>query len=247
MDGPRFIEDAPMPTTPPRAFSLVPVLLLATLSLVAAADEPTRPRGFLGVSLEEVSSAMRAALALEEGRGVMVRRVVPGSAAEEAGLAEGDVIVELEGRPVRGPRELAGTVSRVLPGESLDMTVWRDGHLRGLRAFLMERPADLRTQAARARRGGGGNRLGLSLMPLTDQLSAYFDAPGGILVSRVEDGRAGAIAGMQAGDIIVGATAVALGRAGGTAGGGPQRQRHLRAGGPGVVAGLAIPASPRAH
>ena len=40
-------------------------------------------------------------------------------------------------------------------------------------------------------------------MPLTDQLSVYFGAPGGILVSRVEEGRAGEIAGVQAGDIIV--------------------------------------------
>ena len=51
----------------------------------------------------------------------------------------------------------------------------------------------------------GSDGLGLSLMPLTDQLSSYFDAPGGALVSRVEPGRAGEIAGLQAGDIIVAA------------------------------------------
>ncbi len=184
--------------------TLTLVLFLAIAITPAVAEQAARPQGFLGVSLEQVSSAMRAALSLEEGRGVLVRRVVAGSAAEEAGLLAGDVIVQLQGRPMRGPRELARTVGSVVPGEALDLKVWRGGQLLSLQAFLMERP-DARQQPTVARQGNHPDRLGLSLMPLTDQLSAYFDAPGGILVSRVEDGRAGEIAGLLAGDIIVAA------------------------------------------
>jgi serine protease Do len=146
---------------------------------------------------------MRAALALEEGRGVLVRRVVPGSAAEEAGLLEGDVIVELEGRPVRGPRELARTVGRVIPGEPLNLRVWRGGQILSLQAHLMERPDGSRRQVAATTARNGRDRLGLSFTSLTDQLSDYFGAPGGVLVTRVEEGRAGEVAGLLAGDIIV--------------------------------------------
>jgi serine protease Do len=189
-----------MATDSLRTFTFVLFLIVAVTP--APAEQTAGPQGFLGVSLEQVSTAMRAALALEEGRGVLVRRVVPGSAAEEAGLAAGDVIVQLQGRPVRGPRELARTVGSIVPGEALDLEVWRGGQLLALQAVLMERP-DGAQQPKAARQDNRPDRLGLSLMPLTDQLSAYFGAPGGILVSRVEQGRAGEIAGLQAGDIIV--------------------------------------------
>jgi len=185
-----------------RKLTLILILLVAATP--AWAEQATPSQGFLGVSLEQVSGAMRAALALEEGRGVLVRRVVPGSAAEEAGLMAGDVVVELAGRPVRGPRELARTVGKLAPGESLDLKVWRGGQFMSLQAYLMERPAGAQ-RATAARQVNRPDRLGLSLMPLTEQLSAYFGAPGGILVSRVEAGRAGEIAGLLAGDIIVAA------------------------------------------
>jgi serine protease Do len=92
----------------------------------------------------------------------------------------------------------------LLPGEPLELKVWRGGRVLSLQAFLMERPEGSRRRRARAvSQGGSGAPLGLSLAPLTDQLSEYFDAPGGVLVTRVEEGRAAAIAGVLAGDVIV--------------------------------------------
>jgi serine protease Do len=199
-----------MPTTAHRPATHRPAAGFLLLFILAGsllfAQEP--PRGFLGISLEPVSAAMRVALALEEGRGVLVRRVVPGSAAEEAGLAEGDVILELEGRPMRGPRELSRAVGALGPGDSLDMKVWRGGQQLSLQAFLMARPEG--TNSARPQPRADLGRLGLVLAPLTDQLSRYFDAPGGALVTRVEPGSAGEIAGLAAGDVIVAAGEVEI-------------------------------------
>ena len=190
-----------------RSTTLLVLLFTLTGSLLVAQEKA--PGGFLGISLEPVSGAVRAALALEEGRGVLVRRVVPGSAAEEAGLAEGDVILEVAGRPVRGPRELSRTVSALSPGDALPMKVWRSGQQLALQAFLMERPDNRRRGGTSQPRTDLG-RLGLQLVPLTDQLSSYFGAPGGTLVTRVEPGSTGAIAGLAAGDVIVAAGEVEI-------------------------------------
>ncbi|MGD8374929.1 MAG: PDZ domain-containing protein [Acidobacteriota bacterium] len=182
-----------------------PLLLLLLLAAVPASHgaEAEASRGFLGIRLEPVSDAVRAALALEEGAGVMVGAVIEGSAAEEAGLTPGDVILALDGRPVRGPRELMRTVSGCAPGDSLDLEIWREGQVVRGAVMLMARPDGRGRSGSRRAVTAEGNRLGITGVHLTDQLADYFVAPGGVLVARVAEGSAGEVAGLLAGDVIV--------------------------------------------
>lgn len=181
------------------------LLLLLLLAGVPASHGagPEPPRGFLGIRLEPVSDAVRAALALEEGAGVMVGAVIEGSAAEEAGLTPGDVILTLDGRPVRGPRELVHTVAGRAPGDSLDLEIWREGQVVRGAVMLMTRPDGRAEPGVRRAVAAEGNRLGITGVNLTDQLADYFVAPGGVLVARVAEGSAAEVAGLLAGDVIV--------------------------------------------
>ena len=194
------------PRRAPRTPLAILPALLAGLVLTSPArpadpQEAPPPRGFLGVSLERVSEHVRAALALEEGVGVLIRQVVQGGAAEEAGLQEGDVVIAAQGRPVRGPRDLVRAVQDLAPADILSLDLWRHGRILRLEAVLQERPEPQTSESrpAPARTDG----LGLTLMPLTDQLAEYFTASGGVLVTGVAEGSPAEVAGVLAGDVIV--------------------------------------------
>jgi len=115
-------------------------LLLASLLLlgaVQAADEPLpEKQGWLGVYTEGLSEAMLAALGIEHG--VLVAKVAPGSPAEQAGLAMGDVIQTLAGEQIDDPSDLRWTV-RARPGEEVALSVRRKGKEVKLKARLESR------------------------------------------------------------------------------------------------------------
>ncbi len=85
--------------------------------------------GFLGVGLEDVDG---------DARGAKVRTVEPDSAAEKAGLEDGDVIVRFDGVDVRSARQLARLVRETPSGREVDIEVMRGGATRTLTATLGE-------------------------------------------------------------------------------------------------------------
>jgi S1-C subfamily serine protease len=84
--------------------------------------------GFLGVRLEDV----------EVGRGAQVRAVEPASAAEKAGLQDGDVVVRFDGVDVRSARQLARLVRETPAGREVEIEVKRGDDTRTLTATLEE-------------------------------------------------------------------------------------------------------------
>lgn len=68
--------------------------------------------------------------------GVLVTDVVPGTPAEQVGLAAGDVILEVEGEPIASSGALVDAVRRRDPGDQVALRVRRDGHLETVSAVL---------------------------------------------------------------------------------------------------------------
>ena len=97
-------------------------------------------QAFLGVNLEEISpeDAERFGLAGVEG-GVLVTAVENGSAASDAGVRQGDVIVALGSTEVLGYGDLLGALRDFRPGDTTTLTVVRDGNERELEVTLDER------------------------------------------------------------------------------------------------------------
>jgi serine protease Do len=87
-------------------------------------------QAFLGVSMvsvEDLLDATRRLYGVEVDRGVFVTETVPGSAAAEAGIEPGDVIVEVDGREVRSPADVANIIRSKRPGDSITIVIERDG------------------------------------------------------------------------------------------------------------------------
>ena len=85
---------------------------------------------FLGVETEEETEHA-------EG-GARISRVVHASAADDAGLEEGDIIVEFDGRTIRGPRGLAKQIRSLEAEDEVSITFVRDGNERTLEVVLGE-------------------------------------------------------------------------------------------------------------
>jgi len=83
--------------------------------------------GQLGVSAQDHPAAMPAAMQAENPPGATVADVAPGSAAQEAGLRRGDIIVGLNGRPIVSAAQLRARVGLIPVGQTIELDVLRGG------------------------------------------------------------------------------------------------------------------------
>jgi serine protease Do len=89
-------------------------------------EEQNAPSGEkLGLMVAPVTPDVARGLGIEPGSGVLVRGVKSGTPAEEAGLRAGDVIVEVNRKPVKSVQDFTEMVDKVKPGESLLFLVRR--------------------------------------------------------------------------------------------------------------------------
>lgn len=93
-------------------------------------------RGLLGVSIANATPDIAAALNADAELGAVVTGVQPGSAAERAGIEISDIIVELNGEPIKGSRELRNTVGLMLQDQELNLVLYRDGERQSVRATI---------------------------------------------------------------------------------------------------------------
>lgn len=93
-------------------------------------------RGLLGVQITDVNARVAEDLHLSSSQGVLIRGVNKESAAEQAGLSVGDVIVGIDGHNVYSVSELQEWVARNRPGKEILVTYWREGNLGEVKARL---------------------------------------------------------------------------------------------------------------
>jgi len=99
-------------------------------------------RGFLGVGLQPIDDDFADALGLEQDRGEIIGNVQEDSAADQAGLRAGDIIVTVAGQPVTSDQTVSFLVANIAPGETVPITVLRDGERIQLEATLGRRPSE---------------------------------------------------------------------------------------------------------
>jgi serine protease Do len=97
--------------------------------------------GWLGLQVIDVSPPLAAKLGLPRPMGGLVSSVGPGSAAEEAEIARGDVITAVAGAPVASGSSLQAMVAGLGPGAVVPVTVWRNGSEKTLKLKIKGRSA----------------------------------------------------------------------------------------------------------
>jgi serine protease Do len=100
-------------------------------------------RGYLGVSIATVTPALAKQHNLPAQRGAMVANLDPDGPAARSGLAEGDVVVALNGSEIKTSDVLRNTIAMIKPGTTVDLqVVRRNGTREAVKAKLGELPAD---------------------------------------------------------------------------------------------------------
>ena len=99
-------------------------------------------RGRLGIAVQSVTPTLARTLGFDRGSGVIVTAVEPGSAAEEAGLQRGDVIVAVDDEAVATSGALRAIIGLLDLGEEVQLTVLRGGNRRIIAARVSEAPQD---------------------------------------------------------------------------------------------------------
>lgn len=177
----------------------------------------------IGVSIRDVNDADVSREKLSVPVGAYVEDVRADSPADQAGMKAGDLIVSFDGERVRSAAHLRRLVNETPAGRTVAVDVQRAGSRVSLNvapaenqqpaAFLREFTVpDIVSRAARPDRDmlsrafpsvtGGLPALGVRVQELTGQLSEYFGATDGVLVTSVEDGTPAKAAGLKAGDVI---------------------------------------------
>jgi len=156
-------------------------------------------RGRLGVTIQDLTPDLADALDLDATGGAVVASVEPGTPAEQAGLAAGDVIVAVDGVSVEGSADLRQKIGLRRPGEEVAIGFLRDGARRVVDLRLAE--ADV-TSPRTERRSDGDALAGVRLAPLDRGLPGYGEVEG-VAVVDVVPGSPAARAGLEPGDVLI--------------------------------------------
>ncbi|MCL1911578.1 MAG: trypsin-like peptidase domain-containing protein [Leptospirales bacterium] len=97
-------------------------------------------RGYLGVSIVNLTERSAAELGLSEAKGAFVGDVVPDGPADIGGIKTGDVILELDGSPIKTYKELLSVIEQSQVGQRMKVTVWRKQQQMNFFVVLKERP-----------------------------------------------------------------------------------------------------------
>lgn len=122
---------------PARGGFAVPMHLAHQVALHLV-DGGEMDHAWLGVEAVDLDEVARQAHGLAGG--ALVRGIVPGSPADRAGLAVGDVVTQVDGRPVGSVSALVSALRRCAPGDTVGVGLWRDGTAHTTEVVVVERP-----------------------------------------------------------------------------------------------------------
>jgi serine protease Do len=167
--------------------------------IMALKDKGEVTRGFIGVHIQPITRDLAESLGLKDTKGALVAEAEKDAPAADAGIHPGDVITAVNGEAIVSPKELAMKISAMKPGDSVKVSIVRDGKeqtvtpklapLRGEKTFKVGKDD-----------GKVGGTFGLQLAPATD-----VGGPGneGVVVAGVDPKGLGAEQGIRQGDVIL--------------------------------------------
>jgi len=148
-------------------------------------------RGVLGVTGQELTADLAKAFDIDVQYGAFINQVTPKSAAEEAGLMAGDIIVSVNNNKIRSFSELRARVGTLGADKKITLGVIRDGKEKRLTAML--KPAENKLANASNLHSG-----------LEGAALVSADNNQGVLISKVAPRSIAAVSGLEEGDIIIG-------------------------------------------
>ena len=163
-------------------------------------------RGWIGVSIQEVTQDLAKEFGALDTKGALVADVMDDSPAAKAKLERGDIITAYSGTMIRDPGQLRALVAETAPGTTAILSILRDKKTRDVTVIIGELPKEL---AKTSRRGGESSKgeyalTGITVENIQNQSGRLgrSKAQSGVVVTDIEVNSPAERAGLRAGDII---------------------------------------------
>ncbi len=164
-------------------------------------------RGWLGVTIQEMTPEIAQKFGLEKSRGALVSDVTKGSPAEKAGILRGDIVIEFNRKEVKDVASLRNMVSQSKVGSDVLIKILRSGKEYAVRLVVAELPREVAEVAPDQMPDDSemGALTGLTVMGLTKEIARQLGLSKderGVVVVKVEPATPADEAGIKKGDII---------------------------------------------
>jgi serine protease Do len=166
-------------------------------------------RGYLGVSIQELTQDLAKQFGAGESHGVLITDVLADSPAKRAKMERGDVILVYDGHTVANPTQFRNLVAQTAVGKKVHIKLLRNGKERDMELAIGEQPLSM-TRSSGDSEGeelrSDGAFAGVEVRELTSDLARRFSLSrdkGGVLVVHLAEGSPAEDAGLRAGDVIV--------------------------------------------
>jgi serine protease Do len=163
-------------------------------------QDGTVTRGYLGVSIQDVSKDIADSVGLPNARGAIVREPTEDGPAGAAGVKSGDIILKIDGDQIDDALDLSRTIAGKAPDSTVEVTIWRDGAETTLSVQLaqLEETAQAAPEAPVPPQAlpEATTSLGMTLVP-------NGDGSGGLLVQNVDAGSVAGQRGISTGDVVL--------------------------------------------
>ena len=158
-------------------------------------------RGWLGISIQDITEDIAENLKLKDMKGALVGHVFEGDPADKAGIKTGDIIIEITGKQIQDTHELLRIVAALKIGEKANVKVVRDGREKILQVTIGERKEEKEI----ARKGKIGEHFGMTVQEITPEMAKHLglSEKGGVIITQVGEGSPADDAGLKIQDIIL--------------------------------------------
>ncbi len=157
-------------------------------------------RGWLGISIQEVSRGLAESFGLSKPVGALIASVAPGSPADKSGLHASDVILKMGGKAIEDTTDLVRITASLKPGSRIPVEIWRDGKPQTVSVLIGEAPKQL-AQDDSGSAAAPAPQAGLAVVDLTAEQKRQLGISSGVMIQDLTD--EAAESGLQQGDIIM--------------------------------------------
>jgi serine protease Do len=157
-------------------------------------------RGWLGITVQDITEEIAANMKLKNQKGALVSQVLEGEPGDKAGIKSGDVIINVDGKVINDSKDLTKTVAGLKVGKRVQIKALREGKEIPLSAIIGERK-----DAPIAKAESIHDQLGLTVQEVTPEIERRLGrkVKGNVIITRIRSGSPADEAGLKVLDIIL--------------------------------------------